>query len=243
MSDSDNDKHSYNVDYIIGICSLREEWSKWANKQKLIDDEAIPLMNGLDPASWKEYIDGGEKSFPIEMIQSIERCLIIAKAEDFKIATPIEWLAWGRIHDLNKPILKSDAWLNEPDTCMFYLFETAVNAVSNALKPNQSGKQEIDKSRTNHIPGTMPRIAIGRIVVTEAWEIEQKTGRRATARVVLEELQTWANNGQKYSSVLHPHPDKFRGTGVYWITSKTDKKLYSLAACEKALEKWNKSRK
>ncbi len=107
-------------------------------------------MNGLDPVSWIKCIDEGEKGFPIEMIQSIKRCLIIAKAEGFQIGTPAGWLAWGRNHDLNKPILKSNEWLNEPDTCMFYLFETAVNAVSkssSALKSNKSSKsneQEVE---------------------------------------------------------------------------------------------------
>ena len=147
MPDSDNDKHRHNVGYIIGYHSIRQEWSKWANKQKLIDDEAIPLMNGLDPVSWMEYIDDEKGSFPIEMIHSIKRCLIIAKAEGFQIGTPAEWLVWGRNHDLNKPVLKSNEWLREPDTCMFYLFEIAVNAVSessNALKPNQSNEQEVE---------------------------------------------------------------------------------------------------
>lgn len=103
-------------------------------------------------------------------------------------------------------------------------------------------KQEINKPKTNNIPGNMPKIAIGRLVVTVAWEIERETGRRATAKEVLEKLQAWAENGQKHSDVLHPPPYGFRGVGVYWITSKSGKKIYSLAACEKTLEKWHKSR-
>ncbi len=231
------------VQWIITSCSIREEWDSWATKQQLLADEAIPLMNGLDPRSWKEY-QNEEKNLPLEMVDSIERCLKMAESDGLTVKPPTEWIIWGRKHDLDKPILTSNT-SNIPNVCMFKLFETAVNAVSkssNALKPNQSDKQEINKPKTNNIPGTIPRIAIGQLTVTEAWEIEREKGKRATAKEVLEKLQAWATNGQKYCHVLHPPPDKFRGSGVYWITGKSRKKLYTLVACEKALEKWNKSR-
>lgn len=243
-----SEDHEENVYFLLEYIYpkyTREEWVKWANRKKLTADEAIPLMNGLDPISWMEYIENGKGDLFSELIQSIKRCLIIAKAEGFQIGTPAEWLVWGRNHDLNKPILKSNEWLKEPDTCMFYLFETAVNAVSkssNALKPNQSDKQEINKSKINNIPGTIPKIAICRLAVEVACKIEQETGMRATAREVLEKLQYWAENGQEYSEVLHRRPDGVRGMDVYWITCKLGKKKYSLAACEKTLERWNKSR-
>ena len=97
-------------------------------------------------------------------------------------------------------------------------------------------KQESNKTKINNISGKIPRIAIGQIVVEVAYEIERKTGRVATAIEVLKQLQIWADNGQKYSDVLHPPPNGFRGMGVYWITSKSRKKMYSLGACEKTLE-------
>jgi hypothetical protein len=127
--------------------------------------------------------------------------------------TPTNWIAWAKRNDYGIDHL--DCFIN---------------------------KQEINKPKPNNIPGKIPRIAIGRLAVTVAWEIERETGRRATAKEVLEELQVWAENGQKHSDVLHPSPAGFRGVGVYWITGKSCKKKYSLAACEKTLEKWNKSR-
>lgn len=116
-----------NVYYIITLFSIREEWDLWAIKQQLLADEAIPLMNGLDPPSWKEY-QNKEKNLPLEMVDSIERCLKMAKSDGFVAKPPAEWITWGREHDLDKPILKSNQ-SNIPDICMFKLFETAVNAI------------------------------------------------------------------------------------------------------------------
>lgn len=116
------------------------------------------------------------------------------------------------------------------------------NLATNISESKQLDKQEINKPKTNNIPGTIPRTAIGRLAVTEAWEIEQETGRRAIAKEVLEKLQAWAESGKKYDEVLYPKPAGTRGMVVYWITSKFIKKSYSLTACEKALQIWNKSR-
>lgn len=127
-----------NMYYIITFFSIREEWDSWAIKQQLLADEAIPLMNGLDPRSWKEY-QNNEKNLPLEMVESIERCLKIAGSDGSIVKSPAEWIAWGREYDLDKPILKSNQ-SNIPDICMFSLFESAlqkkVNAQSEYESPN-----------------------------------------------------------------------------------------------------------
>ena len=157
LSDSDNDKHYNEIGFIIGSYSIRTEWIKWANKQKLIADEAIPLMNGLDPRSWEEY-EKNEKSLPYEMIQSIKRSLVIAEKCKATVKTPSQWLDWGRKNDLDKPILKSNDCLDMPDICMFGLFETAVNALSgesfklhSVEKKKDDPWKEIALSKANEI--------------------------------------------------------------------------------------------
>lgn len=132
-----------NVHCIITFFSIREEWDLRAKKKQLLADEAIPLMNGLDPRSWKEY-QNKEKNLPSEMVDSIERCLKMAESDGFVAKPPAEWIAWGREHDLDKPILKSNQ-SNIPDICMFKLFETAVNAISGeSIKLHSVEKQKDD---------------------------------------------------------------------------------------------------
>lgn len=134
LSQHDNEKSPAdilveNAHYVIAYYSIRKEWDLWAAKQQLLASEAIPLMNGLDPLSWQEY-ERNEKSFPNTMTQSIYRSLEMAEKEKISILTPFEWLNWGRKHDLDQLIIKSRDWLQEPDTCMFYLFEDAVNKIT-----------------------------------------------------------------------------------------------------------------
>lgn len=130
-----------NVHFIISFFSIREEWDLWAIKQQLLADEAIPLMNGLDPGSWTEY-QNKEKNLPSEMVHSIERCLKMAESDESTVMTPIKWINWGRRHDLNKPILKSKDWLAMPDVCMFILFESAVNAISEKSIHSRSAEKQ-----------------------------------------------------------------------------------------------------
>ena len=86
-------------------------------------------------------------------------------------------------------------------------------------------------------PGTLPNIAIGKLAIKAAWEIECKTGRSATADDVMARLQEWAEKGD--CEYLH---SKFK-SGVKWIPKRTNNpKVYSLEACGKALERWQDSR-
>lgn len=120
------DKCTENMYFFLEWFSIRDEWDLWAKKAKLLADEAIPLMNGIDPRSWGEYMNN-EKGLPAEIVQSIKRSLELAKYEGFIASTPSEWLNWGRSHGLDKPILKSQEWIHQPDVCMWPLFEFAVN--------------------------------------------------------------------------------------------------------------------
>ena len=134
---------------LIGLYGIRNEWDKYARKSMLLAEEARPLMNGLDPESWEEH-KNDQKELPKDMIRSIDRCLGIAKAEGKCIDTPFKWLAWGRIHDLDKPTIKSNELLDESDVCMWGFFESSVNR--HAKQPDvqnedNNGRRQIQQEK------------------------------------------------------------------------------------------------
>ncbi|MBL8500469.1 MAG: hypothetical protein LZF85_07975 [Nitrosomonas sp.] len=99
----------------------------------------------------------------------------------------------------------------------------------------------ISETNNDDIPGKQPRIAIGKLAIKAAWEIERehKSKRRATANEVMERLQSWADAGT--------HPDVLyesnkRRKQVTWLKGKSGDKVFTFEACEKALSKWNESR-
>lgn len=141
-------KNSENIGFVIESYNIKEHWDFFAQKKTLLADEAIPLMNGLDPNSWEEY-KKNEKDLPKDMIRSIERCLKIALADGIVKCAPSEWLVWGRIHDLDKPTIRSHEWLHEPDVCMWGLFASAVNkhVEETASFFDSNTKQELRKSK------------------------------------------------------------------------------------------------
>ncbi len=90
------------------------------------------------------------------------------------------------------------------------------------------------------IPGKLPRIAIGRLAVTAAWQIECESKRAATADKVIEQLQAWATGGEYSDILLRAEPKK---RAVIWMRKKTGLgKEYDVGACGKTLNEWRKSR-
>lgn len=90
------------------------------------------------------------------------------------------------------------------------------------------------------IPGNMPHTAIGKLAIKAAWQIERKTGKRATNKQVIEKLQTWVDhkdNPEAVSELTNKIPN-----GVKWVTCAGKENNYDVGACQKTLEKWNKSR-
>jgi|GEM_PF-6564452 len=114
-------------DLIIGYYSINEAWGMWAGKPTLISDEAIPLMNGCDPESWRNRNTRAfHQQLPDDWIATIERGLKIAAGENVKPQSPAKWLEWGIKHGLDQPTMKSDGRLSEPDISMWPLFADAV---------------------------------------------------------------------------------------------------------------------
>lgn len=84
------------------------------------------------------------------------------------------------------------------------------------------------------VPGKKPRTAVWEIAREIAWDIEQETGKLATAEEVIESLQKLITEG-KHSNVLH----KIIPGGVQWIKKSTGTKPYVLKTCRQALYNWS----
>jgi len=83
--------------------------------------------------------------------------------------------------------------------------------------------------------GKMPNTAIGKLAIQAAIELERSTNKKATAKMVIEKLQSWVDG--EYPELVGKTPN-----GVKWVTLKGIEKNFGIDACGKALEKWNKSR-
>ena len=89
------------------------------------------------------------------------------------------------------------------------------------------------------IPGRLPNTSIGQMAIRAAWKIEQETGRSASSKAVMNQLQQWADNGD-FAEVLIKSIESKRA--VRWHTKSGVEKTYDEEACRKALSSWNKSR-
>lgn len=93
---------------------------------------------------------------------------------------------------------------------------------------------------SEEIPGKLPKVAIGKLAIKAAWQIECETKRAATAAAVISKLQDWADAGE-CADVLSKS-DK-QAKAVYWITSKSAPKKYDQDACVATLKTWQQSRR
>lgn len=93
-------------------------------------------------------------------------------------------------------------------------------------------------SRTKDDPPgiTDGMVAITKLAIKAAWEIECETGRKASARNVITKLQEWVANKEEEDLI------GATAHGVKWIPTTSDEKLYDIDACRKTLQKWHKNR-
>lgn len=97
-------------------------------------------------------------------------------------------------------------------------------------------KNSFDEPR----PGKLPRVAIGRLAVKAAMEIERTKKRSASAKEVLKKLKDWAEKGDEGDVLIGLDEEKVR---VIWRTRRGLEKSYGLDACEKTLFIWEKTRR
>lgn len=104
---------------------------------------------------------------------------------------------------------------------------------------NEKVEIEIENKDSGNIPGKQPNIAIRKLAVKAAWEIEQKTKKRTTAIEVMTKLQNWADEAKYSETLRHSNRDK---RSVSWVTNKGVKKNYTIEACQVTLKDWWSSR-
>ena len=117
--------------------------------------------------------------------------------------------------------------------------DQVIPAIADGLEGAPVTDQNTTRSNHDLPPGKQPNVAIGKLAVKAAWEIELKSGTRATAKEVIARLQEWAD-AQKHTETLRT-ADR-QNKAVKWITSTQIEKSYSLPTCEKTLKTWNLSR-
>jgi hypothetical protein len=101
-----------------------------------------------------------------------------------------------------------------------------------ASEPNEAGAGASPSG--DDIPGKMPRTAIGKLAITAAWEIEGKTGKRASANQVIAKLVEWIKTEPILLEKI-PH-------GIRWMTTNATEADFCIEACGTALAKWNLTR-
>lgn len=167
-----------------------------------------------------------------------ERILDAAQAYDNVQASPSEWISfagdlgitpgWYQFA-INEELWPSDKGQEEP------LAPTAIETPREKL---EGIKDEISSGAK--IPGKIPRIAIGKLAVKAAWQIECETRKRATAKQVIEKLQSWVDGKDNPNAIAEL--TKKTPSGVKWVTSGGKEKCYDARTCQKTLENWNKTR-
>ena len=84
-----------------------------------------------------------------------------------------------------------------------------------------------------------PSNAVGKLAVKAAIQIEEETTKLASSKSVMKRLQQWADDGSEPSTLIKSDKPKH---AVIWTTNKQKHNGYTLSACEKTLERWNKGR-
>lgn len=87
------------------------------------------------------------------------------------------------------------------------------------------------------IPGKIPSVAIGKLAVAAAWEIEFELGRSASPSEVIQRLRKWVES--RDGDCLRPSDKK---NCVHWETVHGRIKAYDMDACAATLRTWRASR-
>lgn len=206
------------------------DWSFWPASRRVTPEEAIALSLGLDPHSLYSNTDGhiNPEFCPdnATALLFLKRLNLLADCDSRTKILLSEFAAWAVSISL-API--------PPE----------IEAIANAAKSKET--RELVKVGAGDtavenpdIPGNLPRVAIGQLAVTAAWEIELESKRAATADKVIERLQAWATDGTHPDILLRAEPRK---RAVIWMPKKTGlEKDYDVDACGKTLDTWRKSR-
>lgn len=136
--------------------------------------------------------------------------------------------------------------INDPDTPANWIkwAQSKGYSVAHLMPANAPAEKEEAGTGVSpsikEIPGKMPKVKIGQLAIKAARQIECGTGKRATAKRVIEMLQSWVDhkdNPKAVTELTEKIPN-----GVKWVTGAGKENDYDINACQKTLETWNKSR-
>jgi len=144
----------------FGFYGIPNNWEYWANKPQLMAEEGIPLMCGMPPDVWRKHETKPFDPSWNDWVESIEIELERSERDGTinQLKTPVEWLKWGRTNGLDKPLLKSNSKLSEPDICLWSLFASAVKRFEDSKPKGHAEPRNEAKEADNEIekPSTKP---------------------------------------------------------------------------------------
>lgn len=202
---------------------------------RFADSKGVEITQGKRPGGRPSHAEGW-----YDQLESIERLTALQKSESqqtLPARAASEDITEAGTDGVNGPSpCASGTKLQEQSEEQV---ELGVTSEFQTAPTNESRRHGVSGDENGPIPGDMPKISIGKLAVRAAWAIECEEKRRATAKKVLECLQKWADEGKEPDVLRKSDRDNHR---VFWITSKLKEKSYTLEACQKTLEGWNKSR-
>lgn len=152
--------------------------------------------------------------------------------------SPIEFFIWCYAENIETDWLRLILKIaGSVDPTVIDLTPSHFALVGASLTTEQIAFERKEIKANGIVPGKHPKVAIGRLAIRAAWEIECETGHKANAIKVVKRLQEWTKTGVEES--LH----SVFTSGVNWLPLRKYKpKPYDIEACEKTLSTWNKSR-
>ena len=88
------------------------------------------------------------------------------------------------------------------------------------------------------IPGSLPNTLMGKLAIKAAWQIECKKGKHASAFEVFSRLKKWINEELECDVLI-----KLENNEIIWRKMNGELNRYSYSTCQKALQRWHKTRK
>lgn len=197
----------------------------WWKMQNVTPKDAAMVLCRINPLVVDDpehiYVDG-DISSP-DMYRLLLKVFESVASTALKPRMLLEWRAIAQQHDLCY-----HAWIDDYADAMGV---PAEKQAAPEVRKNKASKASDDP------PGiTDGMVAITKLAITAAWEIECKISREATAKEVIKRLQ------EMVTSLMYAELIEIIPHGVTWMTSNSDHKPYRIDACRATLKKWNKSR-
>lgn len=208
----------------------------WRQFSTLCCWELAVLIEGFDPRALADVVVANDE--PLDYSETLR---IVTSA--------VEAGELGRVEN-NEHSVGGNTKIDRRDACL-WAGQRGYRAVATGLcRTHEIGNTEsinsgrLENSRDDEaippLPGSKPKIAIRILMVNVAWEIEQDTNRRASAKEVLNELARRADAG-KHPETLVSYDEEKRA--VIWTTQGGKHKPFDIDACSKGLADWNKTRR